>query len=119
MELFFKVTNKRLLKTGFQLERCEDGAFWVIEKEAGGDADRLLRACGRALINFDAEAVKELILIQCGCDLSDPALYIDGFMWKLSKRDFADIVFLLLKSRPAKHKTPPAPDSSPEGPALK
>lgn len=107
--MFFKVTNERLIRAGFKLEKCEDGTFWVIEKEAGAEADRLLRACDRALINFDAEAVGELILIQCGCDFSDPALYIDGFLWKLTKRDFTDIVFLLLKSGPIKPKTPPAP----------
>ena len=96
--LFFKVNNERLLKAGFKPEKFEDGTFWVIEKEAGAEADRLLRICSRALINFDAEAVKELILLQCGSDLSDPELYIDGFLWHLTKRDLADIVLLLLRT---------------------
>lgn len=108
--LFFKVNNERLLKAGFKPEKFEDGTFWVIEKESGAEADRLLRICGRALINFDAEAVKELILLQCGSDFSDPALYIDGFLWNLTKRDFADIIFLLLKDPRVKVKIPPAPD---------
>lgn len=108
--MFFKVTNERLLRAGFKLEKCEDGAFWVIEREAGEEADRLLRICGRALINFDTEAVKDLILVQCGSDFSDPTLYIDGFLWNLAKRDFADIIFLLLKDRQIKTKMPPAPD---------
>lgn len=112
--MFFKVTNARLQRAGFKLERCEDGTFWFIEREAGMEADRLLRVCGRALMDFDAEAVEELILIQCGCDFSDPALYVDGFLWKLTKRDFADIVFLLLKSAPAKSPLPPPADASPK-----
>lgn len=112
--MFFKVTNERLRRAGFQLERCEDGTFWCIEREAGAEAARLLRACSRALMNFDTEAVETLILIQCGCDFSDPALYIDGFLWKLTKRDFADIVFLLLKSAPAKPPMPPPADASPK-----
>lgn len=96
--MFFKATNERLIKAGFQLESFEDGAFWVLEKAAGAEADRLLRICGKALLNFDGEAVRELILLQCGSDFSDPALYIDGFLWNLTKRDFTDILFLLLKS---------------------
>ncbi len=107
--MFFKVTNERLLRAGFKLEECEDGTFWVMEREAGEEADRLLRICGRALINFDTEAVEDLILIQCGGDLSDPTLYIDGFLWNLTKRDFVDVVFLLLKDRQI--KTPSAPDA--------
>ncbi len=95
--MFSKVTRERLTKAGFKLEKCDDGTFWVIEKEPGEEAARLLRVCGRALANFDTEAVDELILIQCDCDFSDPTLYIDGFLWKLTKRDFADIVSLLLK----------------------
>lgn len=103
--MFFKVTNERLLRAGFKPEKFEDGTFWVIEKEAGEAADRLLRICGRALINFDAEAVKEIILLQCNGDFSDPALYIDGFLWNLTKRDFVDIIFLLLKDNQTKIKT--------------
>ena len=96
--MLFKATNERLIKAGFQLESFEDGAFWVLEKEAGAEADRLLRICGKALLNFDGEAVRDLILLQCGSDLSDPELYIDGFLWHLTKRDLADIVLLLLRT---------------------
>lgn len=106
VRLFFRVTSERLLKAGFQLEKLEDGTFWVMEREAGEEADRLLRICGKALVNFDAEAVEELILLQCGSDLSDPQLYIDGFLWDLTKRDLADIVFLL--ARGGQPKPPPA-----------
>lgn len=96
--MFFKATSERLLKAGFQLEKLEDGTFWVMEREAGEEADRLLRICGKALVNFDTEAVEEVILLQCGSDLSDPELYIDGFLWHLTKRDLADIVLLLLRT---------------------
>ena len=95
--LFFKVTKEKLTKAGFQLEQCEDGSFWFIEQEAGKEADRIFRICEKALLNFDADPVRELILIQCDVDFSDPTLYIDGFLWKLTKRDLADIVRLLLK----------------------
>lgn len=109
--MFFKVTSERLLRAGFQLEKFEDGSFWVIEKAAGAEADRLLRICGRALIDFDVQAVADLILLQCGSDFSEPALYIDGFLWNLTRRDFTDILFLLLKTGRAKPKTPPGPIS--------
>lgn len=109
--MFFKITNERLLRAGFKQEKCEDGTFWVMEKESGEGADRLLRICGRALINFDMETVEELILLQCDSDFSDPALYIDGFLWNLTKRDFTDILFLLLKDRSIKAKMPPAPEA--------
>ena len=99
--MFSKVTTKKLEKAGFKLESCEDGRFWVIEAEAGAEAERIYRACGRAIIDFDAEDVHDLILIQCDSCLADPALYIDGFMWKLTKRDFADIVFLLSRRQSA------------------
>ena len=108
--MFSKVTREKLMRAGFQLEKCEDGTFWVIEKEAGEEASRLLRICGRALANFDAETVEDLILIQCDFDFSDPTLYIDGFLWKLTKRDLADIVSLLLRSGKPKPKAAPAPD---------
>ena len=114
--MFFKVTKERLIRAGFQLEKCEDGTFWVIEKEAGEEADRLLRVCDMALINFDAETVEDLILIQCDCDFTDPVLYIDSFLWKLTKRDFADIVSLLTKTGKPTPKVPAASDSS--GPIL-
>ena len=104
--LFSKVTKEKLIKAGFKLEKCEDGTFWVIEKEAGEEADRLLRLCDMALINFDAESVKELILLQCDCDFTDPTLYIDSYLWKLTKRDFADMVSLLLRSGRSKPKAP-------------
>ena len=95
--MYFKVTTERLVKARFKLEKCEDGRFWVLEQEPGAEADRMVRACGKALENLDTDEVRELILLQCGSDFSDPALYIDGFMWPLSKRDFANIVFLLKK----------------------
>ena len=112
--MFSKVTPDRLARAGFKLEKCEDGTFWVIEREPGAEADRLLRICDMTLINFDAEAVSELILVQCGCDLTDPTLYIDGYLWKLTKRDLADIVTLLLRDTRGKRKKSPAPEQTPK-----
>ncbi len=106
--MFSKVTTKKLEKAGFKLENCEDGRFWVIEAEAGAEAERIYRACQRSIIDFDEEDVHDLILVQCDSGLADPTLYIDGFMWKLTKRDFADIVFLLSRRRPAD-----GPDAAP------
>ena len=96
--MFFRVTNERLIKAGFKLEKCEDGSFWVLEKEAGGEAERILRICDRAVIDLGVDAVEEVLLLQCDCDFSHPALCVDDFLWQLSKRDFRDIVLLLLKS---------------------
>ena len=97
--MFGKLTNTKLTRAGFQLEKCEDGYFWVYEKEAGEEADRLLRICRHALEDFDEDAVRDVILIQCGADLGDPALYLDGFQWNISKRDLRDIADLLFKDR--------------------
>lgn len=97
--MFGKVSKEKLARAGFQLESCEDGHFWVYEREAGEEAERLLRICRKALEGFEEEAVKDVILVQCGEDLTDPALYLDGYMWQLAKRDLSDIASLLFKDR--------------------
>lgn len=97
--MFGKLTNAKLTRAGFQLEKCEDGHFWVYEKEAGEEADRLLLICQRALEDFDEEAVRDVILIQCDANLTDPTLYLDGFQWNISQRDLRDIAELLFKDR--------------------
>lgn len=93
------MTREKLSRAGFQLESCEDGHFWVYEREAGEEADRLLRICRRALEDFGEEAVRELILVQCDAVFADPTLYLDGYIWKLSRRDLSDIASLLYKDR--------------------
>lgn len=97
--MFGKVTGEKLSRAGFQLENCEDGRFWVYEREAGEEADRLLRICRKALEDFEEEAVQDLILIQCDAVFADPTLYLDGYIWKMSKRDLSDIASLLFKDR--------------------
>lgn len=97
--MFGRVTGEKLSRAGFQLERCEDGHFWVYEKEAGEEADRLLRICRKALPDFDEDAVEDLILIQCDAAFADPTLYLDGYIWQMSERDLADIASLLFKDR--------------------
>ncbi len=97
--MFGKVTREKLERAGFQLESCEDGHFWVYEKEPGEEAGRLLRICRLALDGFEEESVKDVILIQCGADFSEPTLYLDGYLWNLSKRDLSDIAALLFKER--------------------
>lgn len=97
--MFGKVTGEKLSRAGFQLESFEDGRFWVYEREAGEEADRLLRICRRALEDFDEEAVRDLILVQCDAVFADPTLYLDGYIWKLSGRDLSDIAALLWKDR--------------------
>lgn len=97
--MFGKVTREKLSRAGFQLEHCEDGHFWVYEREAGEEADRLLHICRRALEDFDEEAVRDLILVQCDAVFADPTLYLDGYIWKLSRRDLSDIAALLWKDR--------------------
>ena len=97
--MFGKVSTEKLTRAGFQLESCEDGHFWVYEREAGEDADRLLHICRKALENFDEETVQDIILVQCDADFANPTLYLDGYTWELSMRDLSDIVSLLWKDR--------------------
>lgn len=97
--MFGKVSTDKLTRAGFQLESCEDGRFWVYQREAGEDADRLLRICRKTLENFDEETVQDLILIQCDADFANPTLYLDDYIWELSSRDLSDIVSLLWKDR--------------------
>ena len=97
--MFGRLSKDKLSRSGFQLESCEDGHFWVYEKETGEDAGRLLRICRRALANFEEDTVNDIILIQCKEDLSEPELYLDGYIWQLTKRDLADIARLLFKDR--------------------
>lgn len=97
--MFSKVSTEKLTRAGFQLESCEDGHFWVYEREAGEDADRLLHICQKALENFDEETIHDIILVQCDADFANPTLYLDDYIWELSRRDLSDIVSLLWKDR--------------------
>lgn len=97
--MFGKVTREKLTRSGFQLESCEDGHFWVYERAAGEEADRLLRICRKVLEDFGEEAVHDLILIQCDAAFAGPTLYLDGYIWNLSQRDLSDIASLLYKDR--------------------
>lgn len=95
--MFNKVNTPRMLKAGFQLEAYEDGRFWVIEMEPGEAASRLLHFCKIAIEQVDADAVSEVLVLQCGSNFSEPTLYIDGYMWPLSRQDFAQVVAFLQK----------------------
>ena len=99
--MFHKVDTRRLLKAGFQLESYDDGKFWAIELEPGDSASRLLRFCKAAIDRVDADEVSDVLVVQCGSDFSDPVLYIDSYIWPLTKQDFAQIVrFLQKKPKP-------------------
>ena len=95
--MFHKVNTSRLLKAGFQLETYDDGRFWAIELEPGDSAARLLRFCKTAIDRVDADSVSDVLVVQCGADFSGPELYIDGYIWPLTRQDFAQIVSFLLK----------------------
>ena len=95
--MFKKVTTARMLRAGFQLETYDDGRFWVLEVEPGDAASRLLRFCKAAMERVDADTVSDVIVLQCGSDFSEPTLYIDGYIWPLSRQDFAQIIGFLQK----------------------
>lgn len=95
--MFRKVNTERLRKAGFQLESYEDGRFWAIELEPGDPASRLLQFCKKAIDRVDADEVSDILVVQCGSDFSDPMLYIDSYIWPLTKQDFAQIVHFLQK----------------------
>lgn len=94
-----RITAARLLRAGFTLADCEDGKFWVIEKQAGGEADRIAAVCGLFVEDMDSLTVAEDAVLQCDLDYSDPVFYKDGFLWHLSRRDFSWIVKRLAKER--------------------
>ncbi len=99
--MFHKVSTARLLKAGFRLESYDDGKFWAIELEPGETASRLLHFCKAAIERVDADGVSDVLAVQCGSDFSGPELYIDGYIWPLTKQDFAQIVgFLQKKAKP-------------------
>lgn len=99
-----KLTVERMLRAGFVLTDCEDGRFWALAEEPGQAADRIAAVCGEFLPDMDAAAVAEDIVLQCGSDYSDPALYMDGFLWSIPRREFSGIVARL--GRPEKEKKP-------------
>ena len=92
-----RVTPELLLSAGFLLTDCSDGKFWVLEREAGVEAVRIAAVCRAFLPDMDTEAVLEELVLQCDVDFKDPALYVDGFLWRLSPRDFSGIVSRLAR----------------------
>lgn len=97
-----KLTAERMLRAGFALTDCEDGRFWVLAEEPGPAADRLAAVCAEFLPDMDVQTVAEDIVLQCGSDYSDPALYMDGFLWSIPRREFSGIAARL--GRPEKPK---------------
>lgn len=87
-----RLDETKLRKAGFVLEKYEDGMFWVLEKVPGPDSQRLLATCRLCITGFEEAAFQEDFVLQCDFDCSDPALFLDGFVWRLSPRDFASIV---------------------------
>ena len=99
-----RLTVEQMLRAGFTLTDCEDGRFWVLAEEPGKAADRIAAVCGEFLPDMDAAPVAEDIVLQCGSDYSDPALYRDGFFWSIPRREFSGMVARL--GRPEKEKKP-------------
>lgn len=87
-----RLDESKLRKAGFALEKCEDGIFWVLEKPPGPDSQRLLATCRLCITSFEETAFRENFVLQCDFDCSDPTLFLDGFVWHLSPRDFASVV---------------------------
>ena len=99
-----KLNTERMLRAGFQLEQYEDGKFWVLSREAGGEADRIAEVCRRVIEDMEPGSVKEDIVLQCGSDYQDPSFYMDGFLWPLERRDFAWLAAWLAKRRKAEER---------------
>ena len=87
-----------LRKARFSLETFEDGKFWVYERKPGEASEKSLAVCRRYIEGFEEVTVHETFVLQCDSHFGDPVLYIDGFLWQLSPRDFLDVVRGLGKS---------------------
>jgi len=94
-----RITAGRLLRAGFRLTDCDDGKFWVLERQPGPEAERIAAVCRRYLEDMGGAAVAEDIALQCDEDFKDPVLYADGFLWKLDRGSFSGIVARLTKGR--------------------
>lgn len=91
---------EKLRKAGFSLETFEDGKFWVYEP--GEEMGKVLGVCRRCIEGFEENSVSDTLVLQCDFDFKNPVLYIDSFLWKLTSRDFADVVQGLGKIRKGK-----------------
>jgi len=94
-----RLSEEKLRKAGFVLEKYEDGVFWVLERSPGPDSQRLLATCRLCIADFNEAAFYRDFVLQCSFDGSEPMLFIDGFVWRLSPRDFAGIVHQLSKKK--------------------
>lgn len=97
MHMFHRITTVRMLKAGFVLTDFPDGRFWVFEKQPGDEANRIAAICQLYLTDMDSTVVTDEIVLQCASNFKEPVLYMDGFLWNLAPRDFADIVARLIK----------------------
>ena len=86
------ITIEKLRKAGFSLETFEDGKFWVYEKAPGENTSSLLATCRLCVSDFEDDTLSDTFILQCDFDLKNPILYLDGFLWNLSSRDFASLV---------------------------
>ena len=90
--IYLGITIDKLQRAGFSLEKCEDGKFWVYKRIPGETSARLLATCRLCISDFEEYSFSDAFIPQCDFDFKNPVLYLDGFLWRLSPRDFASLV---------------------------
>lgn len=85
-----------LLKAGFELRKCHDGMFWVIEKRPGADADDFAQLCGASISDYTGDGiVDDVVILQCDENFKNPVFYLDCNVWDLSIEEFGRLVAVL------------------------
>ncbi|MDE7242949.1 MAG: hypothetical protein K2O18_03090 [Oscillospiraceae bacterium] len=93
------ISAERMVKSGFTLTTCSDGKFWVLEKNAGEEADRIAALCKKVLREMDSTSVKDIIVLQCDQGFRSPALYMDGIFLDMTQREFIQITDHLIRGK--------------------
>ena len=93
------ISAERMVKAGFVLTACSDGKFWVLEKTAGEEADRIAALCKKVLRDLDKTSVADVLVLQCDQKFSSPALYMDGLFLDMTQREFFQITDHLIRGK--------------------
>ena len=83
--------NQYLIDKGFKFVKCDDGFFYVIEKNPSEEANRLAAICGITINDAVDDVVCEKVVLQCDEDFSHPVFYCDGNDWDLTPESFEDM----------------------------
>jgi len=85
----------RLLAAGFQRQLCSDGWFWVLERGPGPAAEQIFHLCARCLNCRPVGSIQRDLILQCKANYTEPMLYCDNKIWRLSNHQFQTILTAL------------------------